>query len=103
MTTRIRYKKELDGTLVTKIFKTPNNEVHGIIEPNGKIFIQSLDGKIFQQSEEHYTNLQNAKKVLKKALISLGCNFQEEVRPQIKDHINEAAKKQYESENMGDK
>lgn len=107
MSTRIRYKKQLDGTLVSKVFKTPTDEVFATIVPFGGIFINSLDGKLFQQSEEHYSNLQNAKKAVKKALIALGVNFTQEVRPRLKklegDDINQLELFEYESNNFGDK
>src|ERR1700677_1874949 len=97
--TRIRYELCENNALQSKWFKTPTNEISVIIE-NNEVTIVDIIGNF--PYKEQFKTLHAAKKAAKKTLVALGVPFEQEVRPRIKDHINENIKKQYESENRGD-
>lgn len=79
--TRIRYKN-MNGTLVTKWFKTPNgNEIGVNIKPDFTFVICDLKGDLTLNSDGTVKTLAEAKKRAKQALESLGIVFQAEVRP----------------------
>jgi hypothetical protein len=81
MATRIRYTKYLDG-LISKYFKTPDDEVYIKINPDFSFRILNAEGNIAYKGNEK--TLQAAKKAAKKVLIVLGASFQAEVRPRTK-------------------
>lgn len=104
MSTRIRYQKQTDGTLVSKSFKTPNEELVVNIKPSFLVTINTLSGE--EKHSEDGKTLTGAKKAAKNALKGLGVVFQDEVRPRIKQNsvydLIETVKKQNESENHGE-
>lgn len=83
MNTRIRYQKQTDGTLVSKTFSTPNEEVIVNIKPSFLVTINTLSGE--EKHSEDGKTLIGAKKVAKRALKALGVPFQDEVRPRAKN------------------
>jgi len=99
--TRIRYKKNPDGSIYTDGFKSPTEELFvNITENIATIF--NLKGELLHKQDAR--SLPNAKKAAKKILIALGVPFESEVRSRIEeDKINKDARRQYESENVGDK
>lgn len=79
--TRIRYKKNPDGSLFCKGLKSPTEELAVNITIN-TVTIFNLKGQLLFNKPEK--TLSGAKKAAKKALISLGVPFENEVRPRIK-------------------
>lgn len=82
--TRIRYKNQ-NGTLVSKSFKTPTDEVIVNIKTDGSFIICNTKGELLFNSTSNSPDLQKTKKLAKQALIELGVSFQAEVRPRLKD------------------
>ena|SRR5271165_839013 len=88
--TRIRYNKSVSGVLTSFAFKTPDNELNIEIQPNGLVTIFNKQGGIVYNDKTMASSVKsrtihNAKKFAKKALQSLGVQFDEEVRPRIKE------------------
>lgn len=79
--TRIRYFKYLDD-LVSKYFKTPDDELFIKISPDFSFRIFNAGENLVHKGTSK--TLYAAKKDAKKTLIALGVVFQEEVRPRYK-------------------
>lgn len=86
--TRIRYQK-IDNNLVTKFYKTPTGEeVRAEIRMDfSSVFLNSNADLIitFQPAK----SLSEAKKNVKNFFKSINIQFQDEVRPRIKDNLND--------------
>lgn len=94
--TRIRYHKNEMGSLVSKPLQTLTDKVIVMIETTGEFkIINSKAERIYQNQETKPLHL--AKKLAKKALIELGCNFTPEVRPRHETPM-EIAKEAYNNE-----
>lgn len=83
MSTRIRYKKQPDGTLASNYFKTIDNEIMISINPDSSFKLYSADLNYVYAGKAK--TLSVAKKEAKKMLITLGTIFESEVRPRYKE------------------
>lgn len=92
MTTRIRYKKNEYGALVSKEFKTPTNEYIVIIAENGTYRIDDREKNPLIIGKKETLN--EVKKEVKKELINLGVLFESEVRPRIKNNEGQKTKEE---------
>jgi len=81
MSCRIRYFKYLDD-LVSKYFKTPDDEVYIQIRPDFSFRILNAEGNSCWDGKSK--NLAAAKKAAKKILITLEVPFEDEVRSRFK-------------------
>src|ERR1700677_2124764 len=102
MSTRMRYIKT-DGGIRSGAFKTPDDELTVYILTGGWVVIYNKnivaiydDRQIMKlpKGEKELRSLHNAKKFAKKALQSLGCVFESEVRPRIKNNEGRETKKE---------
>jgi len=80
--TRIRYKRQEDGTLTSGQFLAVGELVTVSLFSDTYSGIV-LNGKGFKIKEFKATNMQNLKKIAKKTLLDMSVNFSPEVRPRL--------------------
>lgn len=99
--TRIRYEKDDHGTLFTKAFVLPNgNEIIISIDPNGTVMYNELGHSSILV--EGPMSLEAAKKAAKRSLVTLGVNFENEVRPRTTKSNKEKVLKEFQDSIMED-